>query len=147
MQKKCFFINLHNLLVLYTHAKFVPPTSAADKKLLFDNCTIFTNNKEYHLQDLENEVLEGMNSHFAQIEPTLPNIICVKLGVESDFLLNFCVSDCTMSSPSIFIFTEQNYLETKTLAGRQFLHRTVVLDESNYEVMQICISKSRKKIL
>merc|ERR1712137_1517891 len=113
-QLKVFFVNIHNTLILYTHAKLSPPLNPTDKRLVLEHCSVYMNQKRYSIQDLEAE--------------------CLRHASRSDPGVYFCISDCTNSTPAMFIFTEANYKMTELYAIRHFLNRTLVVDSSNYEI-------------
>jgi len=113
-QQKIFFINVHNAAILYTHAKLTPPTNTADKRFVYEHCSIYTNQRRYSIQDLENEVFQ--------------------FATKSNPWVYFCISDCTKSTPAIFIFSEDNFEMIKHFAIRHFLNRTLIVDSSNYEI-------------
>lgn len=113
-ERRVFWINLFNSLILYAHIKFTPPTSAMEKRFMYENCYIYCNKKRYSIQDVETEVL--------------------KLATKEDPMVYFCLSDGTNSTPASFIFSTGNYDETKTFAARHFFQRALVFNASNYEI-------------
>merc|ERR1712137_616377 len=88
-EKKVFFVNVYNALVMYSHAKLTPPRTAMDRRYMYEYCSVFTNNKRYSIQDLETEALQ-----FGSLE---------------DPLVFFCLSDCTRSTPPVFLFSPEDY--------------------------------------
>jgi hypothetical protein len=108
------FVNLYNTMVMYTHAKLTPPTTAMDRRFLYEHCMLYMNKKRYSLQDLESEA--------------------IKFATKEDPLLYFCLSDCTKSTPATFMITLENFDITKIFAARHFLNRALIFDANNYEI-------------
>lgn len=101
-------------MTMYSHAKFSPPLNPTEKRLQHEYCSVYTNQKRYAIQDLESE--------------------CTRFATKENPLVYFCISDCTKSTPAVFIFSVGNYEMTELFAIRHFLNRTLVVDTSNYEV-------------
>lgn len=114
VEKKSFFVNCFNALVLYAHAKFTPPTNTLDKRYLYEHVTLLTNKRLYSLQDLEASALA--------------------FATKEDPAVYFCLSDGTKSTPACFVFTKDDFKMTNLYAARSFLDKTVVVDGSDYAI-------------
>lgn len=99
---------------MYSHAKFSPPLNPGEKRLVSEHCAVYTNQKRYAIQDLENE--------------------CVRFATKENPMVYFCISECTKSTPAVFIFSVANFEMTELFATRHFLNKTLIVDASNYEV-------------
>jgi len=114
-QLKVFFINIHNTMIMYSHAKLSPPLNPTDKRIVYDNCSVYLNQRRLSIQDLETE--------------------CTKFASKQNPFIYLCISDCTKTSPAVFIFSVGNYSMTELYAIRHFLNRNLFVDASNYEIV------------
>eukprot|EP01095_Lingulamoeba_sp_RSL-Kostka_P007139 TRINITY_DN2248_c2_g1_i1.p1 TRINITY_DN2248_c2_g1~~TRINITY_DN2248_c2_g1_i1.p1 ORF type:complete len:589 (-),score=212.79 TRINITY_DN2248_c2_g1_i1:92-1858(-) len=112
-KKKCFFANLNNLMTLFLHAKFYPPTNNLEKNFLRETLTILTNGKLYNLSLIEKSA---------------------QLLSENDEFIHFCLSDCSYATPNTYIFTSDTYELKRRLAARKFLKEQCHLNEADYSI-------------
>jgi len=113
-EQTVFWVNLFNALILYAHVKFKPPTTATERRFLFEYCYVYFNGKRWSLQDIETEAL--------------------KFATKEDPLVYLCLSDATASTPATFIFSADNLEDTKIFATRHFFRRCVKFNPNDYEI-------------
>lgn len=114
MQKHIMWLNIFTTMVLYTHMKFSPPMTMIDRKYLTENCYLRIANETLSLSDIEAKALEAAS--------------------KANWQVFLCMSDCTVTSPATYLWTEENFDITRTHAVRYFLTKHTDFDAGDYTV-------------
>uniref|UniRef100_A0A7S2B678 DUF547 domain-containing protein n=1 Tax=Pycnococcus provasolii TaxID=41880 RepID=A0A7S2B678_9CHLO len=145
--QRCFWLNLYNALTVHgivtafaeaAEKKRSPPLSVLEIKDFWKSTAYDVGGVEFSLDDMEHGILRGNRPHPTQkgathyFQPS--DTEKLKLVLEAEPRIHFCLVCGAQSCPPIRVFVEKNLERGLVAAARGFCQREVEVDESRNTV-------------
>jgi hypothetical protein len=129
--KEAFWLNVYNIMVLYTHCRLAPPNSRSDRQLLADKCQFCVGRGIFSLSEVHQNVLLG-----SSIFPSKDKRATMVVG-EADkkrkALFTFGLPDGTTAAPGFYVYQPQDF-ELKLKESAMVFFESVEVDSNDLKV-------------